>query len=187
MTFNTSTLSHQYSLNRTQTNFFGNYEYEIFCTNGIFNETRGFDFDLNPSGLELTSSESILYGIMFIILFGLFMLSLWGFLRLPFRNVRDSIGNIIQVNWKKQLKLASLAFMVLIVMALLNASYNIALGFLHLDSIGNFFMILYRVSIALFFPAFIVTIVFMAIVFFMDLRLEQRMKEGRFLPDVERV
>jgi len=72
-----------YTLNSTQTNIKGTYNYCVTCSNGNLNQTECFDFFVNPSGIEpsqqrtdsISRSVYFLFGIALIMFLSFFFAS----------------------------------------------------------------------------------------------------------------
>lgn len=180
MTYNSPSQTFNFTLNQTQTNNFGDYTYDITCIDSGFNKTETFNFFVNQAGRDLKTSDSLLYGIMFLILAGLFGLTLFGAFRIPFKNSRDFEGKLLSINYAKHAKLGCIALAYVFFSSITYVAYNFSLGFIELGALSNIFNILQRFAVSFVFPVLVISIAFIVIVLINDLKLDKQMTARGF-------
>lgn len=100
-------------------------------------------FEVTPTGVELKTSQSILYFISFIFLIGILFLLLYGRERLP-RNKTDDEGKITEVYPIESLRpiLLGLAWIVLTAITFIVA--NLMIGFMQTGLVGQFVFLIFK-------------------------------------------
>lgn len=179
MTFNTTVKDFNYTINSTLIFEFGSYEYDITCLDSGFNATETFSFDVNRVGRTLSVAESIMF--IFVLLLGLFFFSitLYGAIKIPFKNMRDDEGTLIHVNLLKHAKVGCVVLSYLFLTWVLWTSYNITFAFLELDAIGKFLLLFAEFMIDTVPFTLVLSLTIMLIMFFRDLDMIKKVKEGK--------
>lgn len=122
----------------------GEYTYVTFGNPDGYLISQPVTFDVNPQGKNYSTVDGLIYGIAIIVLIGIFLLSLYAFVVIPFENLRGSDGTIVQVSYKKYLKI--FAFMMCYV-TLVGISYflwNISYGIIQFTELASFFYFVFR-------------------------------------------
>lgn len=179
MSYDSTSDTYNYTLNKTQTSQFGAYSYDITCLDGGLNKTETFNFFVNPAGRDLATSESILFIFVLIVSLTVFGLFLWASIRIPFRNERTLEGKLISVNFSKHLKLLAITATYSTIVWISFLVHKITSGFIEFTGVSNFFLFIHRISLGFFYPIFTVTLLWIVIVFILDLKLAKKLSEGR--------
>lgn len=168
----------KYNISLPDTSVLGFYKYEPFCTNGTSSGTGdNLYYQITPTGFVLSTSQGIVYFLILVLSLGLFGISLWGAIILPWSHVVDD-GRIIGVNMLKygKLSLWFVSYIFLVWMAWL--VFNISFGFLNFDVASNFFEVIFRILLALTFPAFTIFFVALIVNFLNDLKIKAALERG---------
>ena len=124
-------------------------------------QTWNYKFEVNPFGKVFTSSQAILYFLIFIVsLIFLFAFLAFG-IYLPVSNTKDQItGYIFAVNNLKYVKVICLAFAYLCTILMAYFGWMISYGYLDLQFIGDIFHFAFIGLLALLIPLFILGVIF---------------------------
>lgn len=151
---NTPMTQQGYTYNYTycNTSFLGNY---IVSTCGDIDGANppicvNYNFIV---GGEFTSAQSLIAIILFIFLLVIFIGSIYSFVVIPFNNPKTPEGEIINVDFKKYLKIGMLGLSYICLVGLIYFSWNFAYGILQFTEMANFFYVLYRFSFIFMFLA----------------------------------
>jgi hypothetical protein len=104
-------------------------------------------------GGEYTSAQSLIAIILFIFLGLIFISSIYGFMVIPFNNPRTPEGEIVNVDFKKYLKIGLFGLAYVCLVGLIYFSWNLSYGILQFTEMANFFYILFRMSFIFMFLA----------------------------------
>lgn len=178
MTYEAESETYYYLLNKTNITKSGEYCYDITCLDAGLNETSNFCFDVSPTGEEYTTAQSITYIFILILSLSLLGLCIYGAIVIPFANSRNSENEIIQVNYRKHMKIFMISMSYLILMWISYITYNISLGYLQLFAIANFFKFIYKFMLAFTLPISVVAILVFFIVFINDIKTDNLLKRG---------
>lgn len=157
-----------YNISLPNLNTVGYYEYSTFCTN-ISDSGSSVEqyFLVNLTGEEFSTSKSFLYIAMLFFSIIFFFLTLYGTIKIPFKNKRDSEGKIISINDLKYFKLF-LGFFTYILAIFITYLVYVMTGFLELNLLTSFFNFTFWLLIAFLAPTFILTFTIFIINWFAD-------------------
>lgn len=178
MSFQSSSQTYNYTLPSSNTSVIGQYKYDITCADAGYNQTEQFTFDINPNGREYTTAESLTYIIMFFVSIFFFGLFTYYATIIKWENIRDSEGILVQINYKKNLKLLFIGLAYITFMWISYMAYNISLGFLQLDGMADLFYLVFKFMIALAWPITIVFSLIFFITYVQDLQLNKKLQRG---------
>lgn len=135
------------------TSILGTYIYDYFDNSG---NVYVNSFEITPTGNDLSSSQSVVYIIIFIISFIIFIGLLTLGIYLPEGNKKNEMtGYIIAVSNLKYLKLVSLFLAYLTAMILSYFSWMVSYAYLEMEFIGDIFRFLFYGEAILILPIFI--------------------------------
>lgn len=153
-------------------NITGKYTYEGYSDNTEVTDWK-CNYIVNLQGKDYETVDGIIYIALFLLLIVLGVLGIYGFISLPFENNRGAEGSIINVNWKKYLKVFIFCMLYLLFIALTYFGWNISLGILQFKELGSFFFVLYRIAFMAMWPLFLGIILFSVIQYVKDRKLEE--------------
>lgn len=172
--------SFDYDIDVDRGNFtsIGSYAYIFQC-----NETSigGFYQSVvraNPQGKQYTSTDGLIYVIALSILFAIFILSLYGSFKIPFKNEANTEGTMYKINWKKYLKLFLFAVAYTSLLGLTFFVWNISIGILEFKELGDFFYVMFRILYILIFPVCASIIIIGLASYVADRKYEKLFKRG---------
>jgi len=119
-----------YTLNSSQMSSIGTYNWDMYCCQATDCGEGHGAFEVNPIGVDLTTSKSIIYIILFAILIFFFIIILFGIFKIPDNNEKDFDGNIISIGKLKYLKSALLFIDWMILIAIFYISSNLSFAYL---------------------------------------------------------
>jgi len=167
-----------YSLSAVQNSVIGTYKGDLHCTNGVDNGGATFEYIINYSGDELSTSQGLLYIIFFVISLGLFLLTLFGSLKIKWKHHRNEEGKIISLNELKYVKLVLIAVTYLLSIWISFLVMGISRNYLYIDAITNLFNAIFWILLSGFFPIFTVTLVVFVVNFVNDKKLHKALMRG---------
>lgn len=154
-----------------------------YTVNGIGNpngvsEIWVYTFDTTPTGNVFNSSQGLLYLFMLIVFIGLFLFSLYSATSIQAGNVRNEDGEIIQINWRKYLKIfaGGLAYMFFVVIIWL--AWNLSFAYLQMRGLSTIFRYLYRLTFAITIPVGLLTVTLSIIAFLHDKKIQEALQRG---------
>lgn len=144
------------------------YGRQVCCNTavGCSNE-YSFQFYANPQGKD-NSNDGLVYIIMFSLLILLFVFSVFSFIRIPFNNPRNGDGHVINVDWKKYLKIGSFVLAYISLVGIVYFAWNLSYGILQFDEMANFFQAMFRILFVGMFLVLPVSFVYGVIIFIYD-------------------
>ena len=153
--------NHNYTLNTDLSSEIGTYNAIVLCTDQGFASTSTFDYDITPTGSNLTTAQSIVYLITLFISLVLFIIVLIGAIRMPYQNQRNEDGAVILIEEKKYMKLFLwfLTYIFLVWTSFL--SWSITYGFLNFGVAASIFRTMFLFLLYMFIPVFL-TFVFIS-------------------------
>ena len=137
-----------------------------------------FEYEINGSGKPLRTAEGILYIIVLLISFVVLALTVWGATVFPFRNPRDDMGSILNINNMKYVKVIFWVFAYLELLFIMSISRNITVGFLALDGLGAFFNVIFTILLILLLPFFPLLIWLTVVIWLNDKRSQAMLRQG---------
>lgn len=105
MTNNLATQKHNYTIPSTDTSHLGLYKYCITATDTFTNDTECFQFEVTLIGEKATTSQSLVFFFVGFLSIVLFLLSLFGAIKIPFKNTRNQQGFVVNINDLKYVKI----------------------------------------------------------------------------------
>ncbi|KKK78255.1 hypothetical protein LCGC14_2845400 [marine sediment metagenome] len=136
------------------------------------------DFEVTQTGDTLSTSESIIYSILFLGVLFFFLLCLYGGIVLPFSSERNEEGKIISVQKLKYFKLSLLFLSYLLFVWLTNLLFALANNFNILTSYANFFSMIFTILNSLSYVIFVVMFVAFMFLAWKDLQLKKLLQRG---------
>ena len=178
-TYNHTTGDANYTL--TNTEKVGEYSTRIICKDGVYNGTSTFNFKITPAGKDLTTGEGIIYIIVFFGSFVLFGLSLYGSIKIKWKDHRNEEGRVMSINDLKYVKVFLWWMNYILLIWLCFLLYGITYNFLYLDAASRFFRMVYYFLLAFFYPS-IVCFLFISLVLYAQSKKLKKILSRGLLP-----
>lgn len=126
----------------------------------------GICFEVTKSGEDLDTSEAIIYILLTLSVLGLFLLSLYFTIAVPYSNKIDDAGAVIKVTKTKYIKLALILLSYVLFVWVLNVLVGVSDNFVNLTMYYGFISFLFDMlnNIALPFSIFILILMFFEII-----------------------
>ena len=178
MTYNTTTKLFNFTLQGDNTTILGDYQRCVTASGGGLNKTTCFVFEVTPTGASFTTAKSIIYSIGFVLALFLFSISLFGAIKLPFRDTVDDQGLVVGINDLKYIKifLWFMSYVTLTFIAFL--VYNICFGFLNFPLLSSFFKFVFWLLISFMLPVLIVFMLVAIVNFLTGKKLKEALNRG---------
>lgn len=155
----------------------GQYIVSGFCHDGN-NSVWAYDFDVNPTGTDLTTSIGIIYFIALIGALFVFALSLYGSIVLPWKHQRNADGYVIGVNELRYFKLFLIVFTYLTLTFIFGILRSITAHFLSFDNVSKFFELFYWIMIRLLWPILVVSLIVFIVGWLNGKKLTEQLNRG---------
>lgn len=167
-----------YDLTTNYTNSVGTYRYCYDCGNNVESETGCIDFSVNPQGFELNQGQGTIYAISLIVVFLLFLLTLYYGLQLPWKNERTPEGNILYIDYKKYLKFALMFVSYLILVFFFAIGKGMSYTFLQSTEAYGFFNVGFSVLLIGIMPVAMLSLVFIIMGALFDKKVQKALIRG---------
>jgi hypothetical protein len=148
--------SDHYNITLPNTDTLGLHAYGVYCSNNTnFGTASELYYLINVTGEELNVSKTILYIFVLVISLVLFLLCLYGSIKIPWNNKTDDQGYIVEMNDLKYVKLF-LWFITYFFLLFISWLTSSVAKFLELGMAAKFFDIFQSFLLILFFPVFLI-------------------------------
>jgi len=137
-----------------------------------------YDFQITPNGFILSTSQGIVYIVFALMAGGLFIICLWGGIKIPYKNPRNNEGNIIGINDLKYVKIFLLSISYLLLLFIVGIMRSILANFLFFDNASRLFEWVYWSMLYSLFPIFVVTIIVFFFQWLGDKKLLDTLQRG---------
>lgn len=169
-----------YTLPASNTSQIGNYCGDITCFDSAtgLNATETKCIDVNNAGKDYSTEEAITYILVLIVLIGLFLLCLWGAIKLPWENPRGEWGEVLHINYKKYGKIFCVGFSYIFLVWIVYIIWNLCYAFLQLQALNTFLMFLFYILLGLSLPLLVVGIVGTLIIYTREKKIMEALNRG---------
>lgn len=150
-----------------------------YFVNGISDgcqETFVFYFEITPSGRISTTSESILYFVMVLVMGGINAFLFYFILVLPYRNQRGEDGSVTDIVKLKYLKVVFIAILYAFSIILLNLINGLANNFTTLSIFAGQIGFIQELLIRIVLPFYIVIFIWIIVLLIKDTNYKKLMK-----------
>ncbi len=144
--------------------------------NGVV-QIWSFTFKITPNGKIIETPESLLYILLSFFVFGLFMLSLYFSLTIPYSNEINKGGMVIKVTKLKYVKLGFVMMNYLLLVWTLNLLIGVSNNYVNLGIFFGFFGFLFDTLNYLAWPFSIFILVLMFFEIFRDANIQENIKK----------
>ena len=149
----------------------------IICMNGATRDAGSICREVSNTGNKLDISQVLMYALMFVGIFFVFLLTLYGSLSIPLTNMKAPDGEILSINWKKYLKLFCVCIAYVSFVWIIFLSWNLSWAYLQMQGLSTFFKYIFYLVFALTFPVFAGIIILGIVSYHNDKRLEKYMDD----------
>lgn len=158
----------------------GIYSYKIKCqgTNegGYF---TGF-FEVTQNGEDLTTAKAVLYSMLSLVIFLIFVISLYFSVSLNYKNNRNEKGQVTKIEYGKYFKVGLILISYSLFLWFLNILVAVSDNFVNLDIFYGLISGLYLVLLRAFFPVFVIIIIWIIVLAIKDINFKSLMREFNF-------
>lgn len=173
-----SSTNFNYTLLGNYTQILGTYTASGLCSSAGEIANFNFNFLISKSGSNFSTSQALVYGIVFVVLLFMFIIFLYGSFHFKFKNKVADDGVIEWIDYKKYIKVFCMLGAYLVFTFLMGVSYGITNNFLELEIGSNFFFYLYGILLGFIFPLFFFGFFFLAYTYMTDEKLKKMIKRG---------
>lgn len=172
----------------SMTKFQNSYNF-TFCNNSILgtNIVCGFDDDsgnwcysylVTANGQDNSITQGIIYLGMLILVVSVFIFLLFSFVRIPYQNNISTDGVLLNINYKKYLKIGLFFALYVCFVAISYFAWNLSFGILQFNEMANFFHVLYQISFSGLFLVLPCSFVFAVVALIKDKKWEKYLDRG---------
>lgn len=154
------------------------YGRQVCCSSSVGCADYSFQFNVNAQGKEYGAIQGSVYIILLTILILVFGFSLYGSIKIPYKNHKSPEGTLYKINWQKYIKLFLFAISYLSFIGITFFAWNISYGILEFDAMAGFFFFLYKTSYILITPICISIIIIGLVTYVNDKKLEKLLERG---------
>lgn len=157
------------------------YSYNIYCTDDT--TIGGFIdglFEVTYIGRELQTSQAILDSLMFLVIFFLFPVIIFGIGKLPDKNTKDEEGTIIRISYLKYFRSVLWFFLWMMIVAVFYISSSLGFAYLPETLTANFLFMLFRITMGLTLPIIVVWLVWIFAQIIDDKKIKAQWNRGLF-------
>lgn len=151
-----------------------NGEYLYFYSDGT-NSSEGI-LKVSPTGNDIDTAEGIIYFMVLVILFFLLSICTYGAFSIQGENVKNNDQEIIQVNWKKYLKIFCIAMAYTFFIMVIWFIWNLVYAYSDWYQLNNIFHLLFRILYAAIIPLVLVISVYSIAKFKDDKKINEFIK-----------
>lgn len=162
-----------YTLLANQTTQLGEYQAIFICSDSGQNDSTTFPFIITPSGTQASTSQGIIYSLLFFSLLIFLLVCVYGAIIIDGDNKYDTGGGILLINYRKHLKafLWFISYVIFLFTSML--SWKISENFLYLDFLTSTLYFFFRTLLVLFFPIFFLYFVITIVRLLLDFKLHK--------------
>jgi hypothetical protein len=144
-------------------------------------ESWSYYFEITPSGRIYTMEEGITYLFLFLLIISLGVFLIWASIKIPYDNYYD--GTVFKINYGKHLKIFLIVIAYLVGLISLYIGWNVSLAYIHLPTVAKFFLVLFRIGLALLIPGTITYAVLTIVIYVRDKKWLEDAKRGLYGQD----
>jgi hypothetical protein len=145
----------EYNYTYCNTSAMGTYIANGYSDVDGINTVWAYDFEITPSGANITTSQGIIYLIFLVIIFFIFGLCVYGSFKLPWRDIINDEGMIMSKNDLKWVKLFCMVGTYLTFLFITAIVYTLSDNFLYWGNASGYAESVYRVTLAFLYPIMI--------------------------------
>lgn len=170
---------HNFTISGELINTTGEYPCNIYCSDSVIdaNSSGSCNFIATPTGELLSDSGSMIYIGIIVLSLIFFSFSMYGAIKIPFKNIRMS-DNVFNINDLKYVKILLWFSSYLLLMWIVFMGWNLSANYLFLSIATQFLQGLWFFLIAFLFPIIIVFTLTGILSFLNDKKLKKFARRG---------
>jgi hypothetical protein len=169
-----------YNYSHANTSQIGHYIYNTVGNLNGANVTQPVDFYITQGGQPLTTGQSIIYLIGFIVCIFMFVFFFILSIMIPYDNDKDNDGNLINISKIKYVKLFMMAITYLFLLLLVAMTKGLMDNYLYLTGFSNILNFIYWIMLNAIYPFIVLMFVFLVITLVKDGKLRKQLERGGF-------
>ncbi len=151
----------------------GDYLAPLSCCQGGECASGNVDFSITRSGQELSVDQSIIYFIVLIAGISIFVLCLYGAIKIPYKNTRNKDGEVISITHLKYVKIFLFFVDYLILIFIVNILIGMSDNYLRLGIAFTFFKVFYFLLLVGLLPLVVFSVFIMVVNILLDKELHK--------------
>lgn len=151
---------------------------KVQCVDGIYNSTATFCITITQTGSELSVGQGIIMLIFVIALIFIFLLCLYGAIRLPWKHGRNEFGKVVSVNDLKYLKIFLFVLSYLLLIFIFGTMRGISANYLFMTGLSKFFDVLYWIMFSFLFPGLVLALIITIISILTNLKFKEAIERN---------
>jgi len=175
---NTSYPQYNYTILANNLSINGLYYGRQVCCGSVGCADYSLEFTINAQGKEYGTIQGSVYAILLVILLLAFGFSLWGSIKIPYKNFTTPEGKLFKINWQKYLKIFLFGIAYTTFIGISYFAWNISLGILEYDEMAGFFNFLYTTAYMLIFPILATLLIVGISTYMSDRKYEKLLARG---------
>lgn len=167
-----------YNIGAGNTTILGTWSYCYDCGNAVEKDTGCIEFDVNTTGVELTTAKAFIYLGLLALLIIIFVIDLFAVPMLPSGDLRDDDGRIISINKLKYLRpvLYGIAWFLLIGIIFIGS--NIAFAYLGTNLLGSILFKIFQIMMLMSYPMLLLAFIGILYNIVQDKKMKKMMNRG---------
>lgn len=169
-----------YTLTSSYTTLNGIYSISGICQSGQQYSSWAYDLLVTTTGHELTTSNSIIYVVMFIILFFVFIMNMFFINKLPNSNAKDEEGRILSITYLKYLRFTLWFAEWMLFIGITYLASNLAFAYLGEQMFAKALYMIFQISFSLTPVILIIWVCWIFVKIFHDKQFQRMLNRGIF-------
>lgn len=163
--------------NFTKNNY---YAFIMSCNSSAEGGFYENSFYVTQNGESLTVASSVLYSMLSLVVFLIFLISLYFSVSLNYKNERNEKGQVTKIEYGKYFKVGLILISYSLFLWFLNILVAVSDNFVNLDIFYGLISGLYLVLLRGFFPVFVIVIIWIIVLAIKDINFKSLMREFNF-------
>jgi len=155
----------------------------IYTTCGDLNGEnicKSVDFEITYNGKTISSAQSIIYIVLFVVILFVFIITLFGIEKLPAYNQQDEEGKILSISYLKYFRPVLWFFEWMFIVAILYLSSNLAFAHLNEQLFAKILFAIFQIAFGITPLIVIVWMIFIFVNMFHDKQMQKMLNRGIF-------
>lgn len=157
------------------TNSLGEYIYDYFDAEG---NVYVNSFTITPNGTEITTAKGIIYIVFILASLFVFVIVLYGAVKLPYYDTRDNDGYVIGINDLKYVKVFLIAMSYILFLFIIGLLRGITAFYVYEVGVYKFFNWIYWIMLSFLYPIIVCSFLFLIILFLQGKRMKKALERG---------
>ncbi len=167
----------EFSINSTETKTLGCYSYTVYGDKGGTKTSETIDYIITSNGKIFEIGNAVSYIGFIIILLFIFLLTVYGAIKVKWKHPRNNNDEIIHINNFRYIKVFLFSMAYLQLMFLSGLSYKL-FNEANMEGFTEFFNFVYQLFLNLLYPLIIVLVIIFFLIWINNIKLKKKMELG---------